>query len=226
MAAMQWVDLTAPLWEGSDRAGKTRAPSFEQFLTIERDHFSMMEYRFVSHIGTHLDAPNHFIDGGASIDEVPLDQVIGPGVVLDVAAPPLTGLSGEVLAAGGPEPEAGDIVLLRTGWEDKAGTPDYFRHPYLTDDACRWLIEHRVKLVGMDLITPEMPEAVREGPFTWPAHRMLMGAGVLVMENVCHLVGLVRRRVEVMAAPIPIRGGDGAPVRLLARELGAGGDRR
>jgi kynurenine formamidase len=67
--------------------------------------------------------------------------------------------------------------------------------------------------------TPEMPEAVRDGPITWPVHHALLENDVLVIENVCNMRSLVRRRVEVVAAPINVKGGDGAPVRLLARRL-------
>lgn len=186
-------------------------------MDLDHDPFTLMEYTFASHIGTHLDAPNHFVAGAAAIDEIPLERVTGHGVVLDVVGEPNTGLGAEALSSGGPAPEPDGIVLLRTGWEDKAGTPDYFEHPYLLDSAVEWLIARQVKLVGMDLITPEQPEAVRDGPFTWPVHRALLERGILVVENVCNLRPLLRRRVEVIAAPIKVKGGDGAPVRLLAR---------
>lgn len=216
---MSWIDLSQPLWEGSDRAGRASAPRFEPVLSIERDHFSMMKYTFVSHIGTHLDAPSHFVAGGRTIDEIPLERVVGRGVVLGVAVGANAGVSDEALADGGPSPDPDEIVLIRTGWEEKAGNPDYFQHPYLLDSAARWLIERHVKVVGMDLITPEMPESVREGAFTWPVHKALLEREILVIENVCNMTSLVGRRVEVIAAPINVKGGDGAPVRLLARPL-------
>jgi len=188
-------------------------------MALPDEPFTLMEFTFASHIGTHVDAPCHFVAGGRTIDEIPLEQVTGLGVVLDVPGTPNAGIDAAALAAGGPEPRPGDIVLLRTGWEEKAGTPEYFAHPYLEASAADWLIDHRIKLVGMDLITPEMPEAVRSGPFTWPVHRALLEQDILVMENVCNMASLAGRRVEVVAAPISIRGADGAPVRLLARPL-------
>lgn len=214
---MSWTDLSQPLDERSDRARRTRPPRFEPVLNIERDRLSMMEYTFVSHIGTHLDAPSHFVPGGHAIDEIALDRVTGEGVVLDVAGEANAGVSDESLERGGPTPEPDAIVLIRTGWEAKAGTPDYFQHPYLLESAVQWLIEHRVKLVALDLITPDMPEAVRSGSFDWPVHRALLGREILILENACNMGSLAGRRVEVMAAPINIMGGDGAPVRLLAR---------
>ncbi len=217
---MSWTDLSQPLSSESDRAGRTRPPRFESVLNIERDCLSMMEYTFVSHIGTHLDAPNHFVPGGHAIDEIALDRVTGEGVVLDVVGQANAGVSAESLDRGGPVPHADGIVLIRTGWEEKAGTPDYFQHPYLLESAVQWLIDRRVKLVAMDLITPDMPEAVRSGPFDWPVHRALLGHQILILENARNMRSLAGRRVEVMAAPINIKGGDGSPVRLLARPLG------
>jgi arylformamidase len=221
VSAAPWTDLSRPLHEGSDRGGRVAPPALRSVMTLEDDPFAIQELTVSTHVGTHLDAPSHFIAGGAAIDEIPLARVVGPGVVLEIAGESNTGFGAEELAAGGPEPRPGDIVLLRTGWEAKAETPAYFEHPYLTESAVAWLIEHRVGMVGMDLITPEMPEAVREGEFTWPVHRALMGEEILVMENVCNLGSLARKRVEVIAAPINIKGADGAPVRLLARPAGA-----
>jgi kynurenine formamidase len=222
MSSAPWTDLSRTLWEGSDRAGRATAPELRSVMNLEEHPFAMSELRISSHVGTHLDAPNHFLAGALAIDKIPLARVIGPGVVLDVAGEANTGIDAEQLAAAGPEPRPADIVLLRTGWEDKTETPAYFEHPYLLESAVDWLVEHRVGMVGMDLITPEMPEAVREGEFTWPVHRALMGEEILVMENVCNMASLARARVEVIAAPIKVKGADGAPVRLLARPLEAG----
>lgn len=220
MPAVDWIDLSQPLSGNSDRAGRTAAPEFRQLLSAEHDNFSMMQYTFSSHVGTHMDAPCHFVPGAETIDQVPLSHVIGPGVVLDVEAEEFQPVTDAMLAAGGPEPGPGEIVLLRTGWEDKMGTPEFMRHPYIDVSACRWLVERQASLVGMDLVTPDMPEVLRDGPFTWPAHHGLMDHGVLVMENVCNLRSLIRCRVEVVAVPIPVRGGDAAPVRPLARIVG------
>lgn len=219
MGGGPWTDLTRPLHEGSDRAGRATAPELRPVMNLEEHPFAMSEMTLSSHVGTHLDAPNHFIAGGESIDAVALERVIGPGVVLEVAGEANTAIEAEHLAGAGPEPRPGDIVLLRTGWEDKQETPAYFEHPYLAESAVAWLLDHEIGFLGMDLITPEMPEVVREGEFTWPVHNALMRADVLVLENACNLSGLARQRVEVIAAPIPVVGADGAPVRLLARPL-------
>lgn len=217
---MDWIDLSQPLSVDSDRARRTAAAEFRHVLSAEHDNFSMMEYTFSSHVGTHLDAPCHFLPGGATIDQIPLSRVISGGVVLDVEAAEFEPVTAAMLEAGGPEPRPGDIVLLRTGWEERMGTPAFLRHPYIDVSACRWLVERQVSMVGVDLLTPDMPEIVREDGFTWPAHHGLMDYGVLVMENVCNLRSLVRRRVEVVAVPIAIRGGDAAPVRPIARVVG------
>jgi arylformamidase len=212
-----WTDLTRPLHEGSDRAGRATAPELRSVMNLEEHPFAMSEMTLSSHVGTHLDAPNHFIAGGESIDEVALERVVGPGVVLEVAGRPNSAIEASHLVAGGPEPRPGDIVLLRTGWEERQETPAYFDHPYLAESAVAWLIERRIGMLGVDLITPEMPEKVRPGDFAWPVHNALMRAGVLVLENACNLAALARQRVDVIAAPIPVVGADGAPVRLLAR---------
>lgn len=189
-------------------------------MDLEHDPFAMMEYTFASHIGTHLDAPSHFVDGGRAIHEIALDRVIGGGVVLDASAAGGGEVTAAILKAGGPTPEVDGIVLIRTGWEEMMGTPEYFSHPFLGTSAVDWLIERRVKLVGIDVITPEMPEGIRSDGFGWPVHHALLGREILVIENVCNMAPLLRKRVEVMAVPMNIEGGDGAPVRLLATPTG------
>jgi kynurenine formamidase len=73
-----------------------------------------------------------------------------------------------------------------------------------------------VKLVALDVATPDMPEAVRPPGFDWPVHRLLLGAGVLIAEHLNRLDQVTGRRFRAYALPIPIVGSDGAPARIVA----------
>ena len=74
-------------------------------------------------------------------------------------------------------------------------------------------------MVAVDTGTPDLPVALRPDGFTWPVHQILLGAGVLVAEHLTNLAGLTGSRVELVLAPLNIRGADGAPVRALGRPV-------
>ena len=170
------------------------------------------------HAGTHVDAPCHFIPGGPSIDEIDLTRVSGPAVCWDVRRGADEAIAASDLEACRPRAEAGDVVFVHTGWDVHfAGDHDaYHHHPYLSVEAADWLLHRRVKMVCLDIATPDMPEAARPAAFDWPVHRLLLGAGVLIAEHLAHLELVAGRRFRALALPIPIVGSDGAPARIVA----------
>jgi kynurenine formamidase len=168
------------------------------------------------HVGTHVDAPCHFIPGAPSIDEVGLDRLCGEGIVgrLRVREPHT------ITAAELDELDvlAGDILVLDTGWWD-AADGDRVDHSHLGEDAAARLVERRVKLLGFDAPTPDLPVHRRPAGFGWPVHHLLLSHGVLVAENLTNLVPELTGRLTFVFAPLPVVGADGAPARVLARRL-------
>jgi kynurenine formamidase len=157
------------------------------------------------HVGTHIDAPMHMIEDGAHIDDVPLSQLIGRGVVID--------------ARGGSQIDAallsrytfkkGDVVLVCTGWGSAFGTADYFTgHPELTPDAAHVLVAAGVAAVGTDTPSPDTP------PFE--IHKIFLGASVLILENLCSLETLLgENQCTIYAVPMKLHA-DAAPARVFA----------
>ena len=185
------------------------------------------------HGGTHLDAPAHFAEGGATTDRVPLDRMIGPGIVVDAAAacaqdPDHLFSVSELEAweeAHGRMPE-GAIVLLKSGfgrfWPDRErylGTADrgqeavrLLRFPGLSPEAASWLVEERaIRAVGIDTASIDYGQST-----LFEAHRILTAAGVPIFENVAYLDLLPPRGFEVVALPMKITGGSGGPLRIAA----------
>ncbi|MEJ8566143.1 cyclase family protein [Elongatibacter sediminis] len=186
------------------------------------------------HGGTHLDAPIHFAAGRHHTDEIPLERLIGPAVVIDVSRQAAADRDYQVSIADFENWEARHgrlpdniIILLRTGfaarWPDRAaymGTdergPDAvakLHFPGLHPDAARWLVTHRsVHSIGLD--TPSIDYG-QTGNFE--THQVLFEANIPAFENVAAMDELPAKGFEVMALPMKIGGGSGGPLRIVAR---------
>ena len=193
--------------------------------------YAAREFATAEHGGTHLDAPSHFAEGGDDAASVPLDRLILPGIVIDVAEgaaadPDYQVTPEDVLAweaEHGPVP-AGSAVLIRTGWaarwpdalaylgDDTPGETANLHFPGIGADATRLLVEDRgVGLLGIDTAS------IDHGPSTdFIAHRIGAAAGVPNLENLGELSGLPPTGFLLAALPMKIENGTGAPVRAVA----------
>jgi kynurenine formamidase len=196
-------------------------------------YYAAHRFRTAEHGGTHIDAPIHFAEGGWSVDEVPLERLVGEAVLVDVDAACARDRDHQI---GVRDLEAweerhgripkGAIVLLRTGfarhWPDRAaylGTAERgpaaveeLHFPGLHADAARWLVaEREIRAVGLDTAS------IDYGPSReFEAHRVLFGADVPAFENLANLEQLPPRGFAVVALPMKIRGGSGGPLRVVA----------
>ncbi|HLB66636.1 MAG TPA: cyclase family protein [Candidatus Saccharimonadales bacterium] len=153
-----------------------------------------------THVGTHMDAPLHMIDGGKTLDQISIDQFIGRGRLVE-------GLDMEAVKQAGIE--AGNIVLFHTGMIEKYKDEAYFTgYPEISEEVANYLVEKRVKIVGVDMCSPDHP------PFK--IHKILLGSGVLIIENLTNLDKLIGKEFKVYALPIKFAL-DGAPARVIAQ---------
>lgn len=211
-------DLSQPFRDGMFSQKLFPPVRVERRVRIEERGVNVTCTSSAVHAGTHVDAPCHFIPGGLSADQIDLSAVSGPAVCWQVERAGAEEITAGDLEAGRPRAERGDIVFIRTGWDVyfDADHDRYHHHPYLSLDAARWMVERGVKLVALDVATPDMPEAVRPVGFDWPVHHLLLGAGVLIAEHLNRLDQVAGRRFRAYALPIPIVGSDGAPARIVA----------
>lgn len=215
---MALIDLSQPLTDGMFGLSVFPRVSVERIVRIEERGLNVTKVEFAVHTGTHLDSPRHFFADGRSIDQLTLDEVSGPAVGLAVERGPLEEITVADLEANTPLPEPGEIVFIHTGWGRHfyGDHTLYHRHPYLSADAADWLVRRRVKIVAIDIATPDLPEGSRPSGFNWPIHHTLLGSGVLVAEHLANLDRVVGRRFRAFAFPLPIQGSDGSPVRMVA----------
>lgn len=212
-----WVDLSQP-FDAATPHGPHPEPEFEELRTVESDGVNVQWYGATTHVGTHVDAPRHFVPGGETIDDLALDRFAGDGVVLDATREDPEPLDAGALRAADGEVRDGDVVLVRTGWTERYGEAGFERYPWLDASAADWLLDRAVRLLGVDTRSPDRPRAMR--PADWddyPVHRRLLPAGVPIAENLRLPASLAGERCEVFGFPVRFRGGDGAPARFVAR---------
>lgn len=217
-----WIDLTYPLSPEVPRhIGSHPAPTFTRVLEMPAQPLNVTRMELVVHVGTHVDAPRHFLIDGPAMEAVPLDRLMGHGVVVRVDQSPNGIIDAGDLARAEPQIEPGDIVAIDTGWATRWGTTAWDHQPSLSLAAAQWLVGQRVKLLAVDTPTPDLPIDRRPPNFTWPIHHVLLRHGTLIAEQLANLRSLSGRRVEFLFAPLPIVGSDGSPARVLARQVGA-----
>ena len=207
------VDLTMPFSGRTIPVPGHPPPELRPLHTIERDGLRNTVVTLSIHTGTHVDAPSHFIADGAAIDEVPLDRFRRPGVRLDLtAAEPGSPITlGQLRGAGfDPEIARDSILLLATGWTDQAWQDEslYGGNPYLAEDAARAVADAAPSALGLDFAVD------RARP--WPNHTILLGRGVLLIENLMGLPSLPEQGFEVLAFPLRLAGENGGPARVVA----------
>ena len=189
-------------------------------------------FRSAEHGGTHLDAPAHFAEGHQTVDEIPLERLIGSAVRVDVSEACAQDRDHAIGVADlerfeeqhGEIPH-GAIVLLRTGfsrhWPDRKrylGTAERgaeavpkLHFPGLDARAARWLVERRVKSVGIDTASIDPGQSTR-----FESHQILFEADIPAFENLTALDTLPPRGFHVIALPMKIRHGSGGPLRAVA----------
>ncbi len=196
-------------------------------------YYSAYRYSAAEHGGTHIDAPVHFARGHNSVDEIPLDQLLGPGVVVDVTRQCsenrdylITAGDFRIWEKRNGKIPAGTIVLLRTGFgkfypdrkrylgtdERGAAAVANLHFPGLHPEAARWLTENRqIKAIGLDTASIDYGQSK-----LFESHRTLFARNIPALENVANLDKLPVKGFSVIALPMKIKGGSGAPLRIVA----------
>jgi secretion/DNA translocation related TadE-like protein len=214
------VDLSHPLDDGTPVYPGDPVARFTPAATVAADGYNLLHVRMGSQTGTHVDAPYHFLEDGARIDELPLDVFLGPAVIADLRGlGPREGIAWRHLAPYADRLGRGRMLVLHTGWDEHWGTDAYVDHPFLTEDAAVRVVAAGVRTVALDAASPDETVVGDATPHDFPAHRAVLGAGGVIVENLCNLgaVGAVDPVFSVL--PLRFTGADGAPVRAVAFEL-------
>lgn len=197
-----YVDLSVPLNQQTPVYPGDPVISIAPAGVLERDGWNDSTVSINTHVGTHIDAPLHMIAGGKTLDQIPLQQFIGRGVLTPVDT------HFDLATVKRSDIRPGDIVLFRTGMSGHYHEPIYFEdYPVMSDEIAAYLVERRVKMVGVDTGSVDSAE-------DFPIHKLLLTGGVLIIENLTNLDKLTGPFM-IYALPIKLAL-DGAPARVVA----------
>ncbi|MFQ5947020.1 MAG: cyclase family protein, partial [Anaerolineae bacterium] len=204
---MTLVDISLPIEPGMVFCEGDPTVQISPYLQMARgDAANVSLLSLGSHTGTHLDAPAHFLDGAPTVDELPLETLVGPTLLASVGAKELISQRDLELL-----PLQGHTRLLLKTRNSALWALGRFTRDYVALDlegAC-YLVEQGIRLVGIDYLSLETYEAPGH-----PVHRLLLGAGVIILEGL-NLTGVDSGVFELLCLPLPARGIDGAPCRAV-----------
>ncbi len=223
-------DATTVYWPTAE--GFKLSTDFEG-ITDKGYFYSAYKFSAAEHGGTHLDAPVHFAKGHYTVDEIPLSQLMGEAIVIDVTNQCAANRDYLVSVADFQNWErrngrikAGTIVFLRTGFgklypdrKQYLGTDERgaeavakLHFPGLDPAAARWLTQNRsIKAIGLDTASIDYGQST-----LFESHRILFEKNIPAFENVANLDQLPLKGFSVIALPMKIKGGSGGPLRIVA----------
>ena len=220
------IDLTLTL--GSDRVSPVPGligVCMSPLQTHETHARSNTKLTLATHIGTHVDAPYHFHPDGTTVEDMALDRYMGPALLLDLrelarSRTPIS-ISDLQQAGGAPDAVTDKISILFTGWTAReSGNARYYSEgPYLSTEGAAYLADNGVNAVAVDFPIDKHPPTPQSTINDFPVHRLLLGRGIPLIENLINLDQLTGLDFELWALPLKLLGGDGAATRAVARVL-------
>jgi arylformamidase len=197
------VDGSLPVWPGDPPVELRRVASI-----ADGENANVSSLATGVHVGTHVDAPLHFLDGRGGVETIPLSAMIGPATVVDLRRASVIDAAALTKASIPPRVRR---ILFRTRnsgfWKDRDRG---FRTDFVAIDAsgAEWLVQRKVQLVGVDYLS------VAPYGNSRPTHEILLGAGVVILEGV-NLSRVPPGRYDLVCLPILLAGSDGAPARAV-----------
>jgi arylformamidase len=209
---MNIIDLT--LTYDKNVAGFTSEPA----RLLEKDGWNARTLHIYSHAGTHMDAPFHFGVSDETIDEYPLTRFISKRAWLvnlsKIEAKSLIFVKdlGEIAQKF----KKGDSLLLRTDWSKRLGTEGYRNDlPRISKELAEWCVLKKVNVLGVE---PPSVADVNNLPEVTEIHHILLRGGIIIVEGLTNLDLIEKQYVQLIALPLKIQNGDGAPCRVIAIE--------
>lgn len=205
------IDLTQTITE------EMPGVSIEVAKTISRDGWNASTLHLYSHSGTHMDAPLHFEVNKQTIDKTPVNRFISEAWVVDIKdIKPSQEIKIKHLGTLVEKFQKGESILLHTGWSKKIGSEAYRNQlPRISKELAQWMSEKGVNILGVE---PPSVADVNNIEEVTEIHTILMEGDVIIVEGLTNLEALSQTKVTLIAMPLKVGNGDGAPARIIALE--------
>lgn len=222
----EWIDISIPFRNAMVHWTTDPSPRIERIKDVDRgDSVTLTDIHLISHTGTHIDAPLHFVYHGGTIDEMPLDTAIGPARVIEIK-------DAESIKPGELTPyniQSGERILFKTQNSSRLYQTDEFfeKYVFLSPESAQYLVDRRVRLVGLDYISISKYETEADYPSAAEykaksgihvTHRLFLQNGIYIMEGI-NLSGVKAGDYELIALPIRLERGDAGLARAILRPL-------
>ena len=205
-----WIDVSVPLHSGMVHWPTDPPVHIERLADMDKGGVcNVSKIQMCAHAGTHMDGLNHFIQGGASLDTVPFEAVIGPCRVIQIQEQD----SVKPAELKRHNFRKGERILLKTRnskrpwWEEDFDT----KFTHISKEAAQLLVECGIRTIGIDYLS--VGGYQRDGV---ECHRVLLGAGVWIIEGL-NLTQVRPGKYDLICLPVKIRNSDGAPARAVLR---------
>ena len=206
----KFIDLSHPIDRGMPVYPGTPIVTIQDEGIIENDGFREKSLHFSSHTGTHIDAPAHILPEGLTTDQLNLSAFTGNGLVLN-----LNGSDAKQLAeirSFEQDLKAIDFILFCTGHDKYWGNKAYFKNiPVPSPELVNYLCSFQLKGIGIDAISIDSV-----GSTTLENHHTILRKKMIIIENLTNLSQLEGKKFRFNCFPLPIKSGDGSPVRAMA----------
>lgn len=208
------IDLSYPITGEMLVFPGTERPSFQWLGRVNSEGFNLTKFTMLTHTGTHVDAPSHFVDSAPAVDEIPLDRLFGRARLFRYKEK-LNGqeITLDALLASGFQLDDNTIFILETGIEKYEEREEYNKiYPVPSKELIDFLIDKRIKAYMTDATSLDSVESDNS-----PKHRWVLGAGIPIVENLRNLDLLPEDRYFLISAlPVTLAGREGAPCRAVA----------
>ncbi len=217
------IDLThtitenIPTWDGTSGFGMEVTTNYTD--CTPPDLFRIQKFNCNAGIGTHIDSPAHVIEGGRTVDQLELNELVVPCIVIDVSAEANENFVITPEVVENYEKEHGvisenSLVIFHTGWSKYWNTPEKYINnhifPSVSLETAQILVKRNIAGLGTDTLSCDT------GKQGFPVHNCILGANKFLIENIVNAELLTNTEVKVTILPLKIKGATESPIRLIA----------
>ena len=209
-----WIDISIPYRDKMLHWPGDPVPRVERIKDRDKgDPVTLTEIQIIDHVGTHVDAPLHFMAGGATIDKMPLEATIGRARVIEIKDP----VSIELKEVEPYNIRRGERILFKTRNSTRCYKTDEFigDYVYISLDVAKYLVEKGIRVIGLDYISiGKFGDDTNLGG----THTTFLNGGVYILEGI-NLAKVKPGRYDMICAPILLEKGDAAPARVILKPV-------